>query len=64
MKKSLAEALERGLCFSLEHMGVTVWVMDRPRKQAIISSVDWVMQQRILEGWHVEAVFKNGERIR
>lgn len=62
-KKSLMEALERGKAFSLEHPGVIVWVMDAYRQKAVISSVNWIVKQRLFEGWRIEAVFKNGERI-
>ena len=63
MKKSLVEALERGRVFSLEHPDTVVWVMDARRQHAVISSVNWIVKQRLFEGWRIEAAFKNGEKI-
>lgn len=61
-KASVDEALERARKHSLEHPGVTVWVMDKKRQHAVISASEWVHKERILDGWREVAAFRNGEK--
>lgn len=60
MKKSLAIAIENARLQSLATPDLVVYVMDKPRKEAVISTSAWVVRERILEGWHTVKRFING----
>lgn len=61
MKKSLNKAIERA---KEESSDGVVYVMDKPKQHAVTCKSGWVKNERILEGWRVVAVFKNGEKVR
>jgi len=61
VKKSLDEAMERA---KAESFGGVIYVMDKPRQHAVTCKSEWVMKERILEGWRIVSVFKNGEKVR
>lgn len=63
MKKSVIEAMERERQRSAEFPGVTVRVMDRPKKHAVVTASDWVYRERTLAGWHTVATFKGGKEV-
>lgn len=63
MKKSIAEAMQRAKAHSLEHLGITVRVLDRPRKHAVVCASEWIYKERVLEGWRTVAVFKDGKEV-
>ena len=63
-KKSLIEAMVKAEELSRNNPERTVWVLDRKREKAVISTVDWVVEQRNIDGWDVVAVYKNGRNER
>lgn len=63
MKKSVIEARKRARQISEAHPDLTVRVLDKPRKHAVVNTSEWVYRERTLDGWHVVAVFKNGEEV-
>ncbi len=62
-KKSLARAMEEAQQLSIKHPGVMYWVMDKPRKRAIVTGSDWIYRERVLEGWHTYVKFLNGKMV-
>ena len=46
-KKSLVLAMEEAQQLSIKHPGVTYWVMDKPRKRAIVTGSDWIYRERV-----------------
>ena len=62
-KKSLLEAVERARELSTAHPQTTYYVMDKPRKQAVVSGSEWIYRERILEGWHCYCKFRDGRMI-
>lgn len=60
-KKSLVQAMDTARHLSIAFPGSTYWVMDYPRKRAVVTGVDWVYRERVLEGWRCYCKFKNGE---
>lgn len=58
MKKSLAAAMEeaRKIMATTAGQDLTIWVMDKPGKRSIVTTVDWIRKERILDGWHTVAV--------
>lgn len=63
MKKSVCEACIRAAKQSAEYP-YRYYVMDKPRKKAVVHSVEWAVQQRIRDGWHIVAEYENGKQIR
>lgn len=63
MKKSVYEAMERAKKHSEDFPTIRVWVMDKPRKHAVVCASDFVQRERIVEGWTVLAEFQNGKRV-
>lgn len=64
MKKSIESAMEQAKRHSENFPAIRVWVMDKPRKHAVMCASDWVYRERLLEGWVCLAEFKNGQRLR
>lgn len=64
MKKSLAEAIERGLEYSKKFPETTVYVMDKPRQHAAVHTSEWVYREKILAGWHTVKKFLNGQEVK
>lgn len=64
MKKSVYEAMEQAKKHSEDFPTIRVWVMDKPRKHAVVCASDFVQRERIVEGWTVLAEFQNGKRLR
>lgn len=64
MKKSIEEAKTRAKEHSEKHPGDRVVVMDKKYKDAVVSSVEWVIKERILDGWIIVAEFRAGEQIK
>ena len=62
-KKSLVLAMEEAQQLSIKHPGNTYWVMDKPRKRAVVTGSDWIYRERILGGWRCYCKFKNGKMI-
>lgn len=50
MKKSVYEAMERAKKHSEDFPTIRVWVMDKPRKHAVVCASDFVQRERIVEG--------------
>lgn len=63
VKKSIIEAQKRALQISEEHPDLTVRVLDKSRKHAVVNTSDWVYRERVLEGWHTVATFKGGKEV-
>lgn len=64
MKKSFVKALEEAQKHSEKFPTIHVWVMDKPRKSAVVCASDFVRRERILDGWATVAEFKGGNRLR
>lgn len=62
-KKSLVLAMEEAQQLSIKHPGVTYWVMDKPRKRAIVTGSDWIYRDRVLEGWHCYCKSRDGRMV-
>ena len=62
-KKSLVLAMEEAQQLSIKHPGVMYWVMDKPRKRAVVTGSDWIYRERVLEGWHTYVKFLNGKMV-
>lgn len=63
MKKSIEEAKARAKRISLDYPAITVHVMDKSRQRAVVVGVDFVVRERILEGWHTVTTYKNGKEV-
>ena len=63
IKKSLASKMEEAQRLSVEHPGVTFYVMDKPRKRAVVSGSEWVYKERVMERWYCYCKFKNGRAM-
>ncbi len=63
MKKSLKQAINNAIVHSRLFPDITVYVMDKPRKKAVVSTVDWIVRERILEGYSTVARYRNGKKI-
>lgn len=64
MKKSVIEARQRALENSEVAPGILIRVMDKPHQQAVICSHPKVYRERVLDGWHTVAAFRNGEEVK
>ena len=62
-KKSLTEAENRARQHSVEHPSITVRVMDKYRKHAVVCASEWVYNERILDGWHTVVTYRNGKVV-
>lgn len=62
-KKSLVLAMEEAQQMSIKHPGVLYYVMDKPRKRAVVSGSEWIYRERVLEGWHCYCKFRDGRMI-
>ena len=62
-KKSLVRAMEEAQQLSIKHPGILYRVMDKPRKQAVVSGSEWIYRERILDGWYVYCKFQNGRMV-
>lgn len=63
VKKSLERALREAEKHSKEYPEVTIKVMDMKGKRATYTAFDWIYRERVLEGYHTVATYKNGERL-
>ena len=63
MKKSVIEARRRALENSEVAPDILIRVMDKPHKHAVICSHPLVYRERVLDGLHTVAVFRNGEEL-
>lgn len=63
VKKSLKEAHETAKEHSMKFPEIPVWVMDKKGKKAVISTSSWVHRERIFEGWHTVATYRNGVKV-
>lgn len=63
MKKSVVSALEQAREHSEAFPDVTVRVMDRARKHAIVTASEWVYKEAINDGWHTVATFRDGKEV-
>jgi hypothetical protein len=64
MKKSVIEARQRALENSEVALGILIRVMDKPHQHAVICSHPMVYRERVLDGWHTVAAFRNGEEVK
>ena len=62
MKDSIVKAEQEALRLSLANPNITYYVMDKKRKQAVCSASEWVVRERILDGWYGVCRYKNGVR--
>lgn len=63
MKKSLEQAKKSAIEHSKQFPDIIVYVMDKPKKRAVVSTVEWVVKQRVFEGYSTVAKYKNGEEV-
>ena len=63
MKKSITDAAVQAQQISAKNPGVTVWVMDKPKRKAVVVCFDWVRKERILDGWHVVTTYRAGKEV-
>lgn len=64
MKKSVIEARQRALENSEVAPDILIRVMDKPHKHAVVCSHPMVYRERVLDGWHTVAAFRNGEEVK
>ena len=64
MKKSVMEARQRAMENSEVAPGILIRVMDRPYCHAVVCSHPMVYRERVLDGWHTVAAFRNGEEVK
>jgi hypothetical protein len=64
VKKSVIEARQRALENSEVAPGILIRVMDKPHQHAVICSHPKVYRERVLDGWHTVAAFRNGEEVK
>lgn len=64
VKQSVMEAMQRAEKHSAEYPDIPVWVVDKPRKQAVVCASEFVCRNRIMEGWVIVAEYKAGKRRR
>lgn len=64
MKKSVIEARQRALENSEVAPGILIRVMDKPYQHAVVCSHPKVYRERVLDGWHTVAAFRNGEEVK
>lgn len=62
MKTSVIDALKRAQLLSMEFPGLTVRVMDKARKRAVVNVSEWVYEELILDDYVVVATFKGGRK--
>ena len=62
-KKSLVLAMEVAQQLSIKHPGVLYYVMDKPRKRAVVSGSKLIYRERVLEGWHCYCKFRDGRMV-
>jgi len=62
-KKSLAKARTQAQEISARNPGVTVWVMDKPNRKAVVVIFEWVYRERVLDGWTCYCKFLNGKMM-
>ena len=43
---------------------ILIRVMDKPHQHAVICSHPKVYRERVLDGWHTVAAFRNGEEVK
>lgn len=48
MKKSIADAMAQAQHISAKNPDITVWVMDKPKRKAVVVCFDWVRKEQIL----------------
>lgn len=63
-EKSVIEARQRALENSEVAPGILIRVMDKPHQHAVICSHPKVYRERVLDGWHTVAAFRNGEEVK
>lgn len=62
-KKTLVRAMEEAQQISIRYPGVTVYVMDKPRKHAIATAFGWIYNERLLDGWTCYCKFRDGRIV-
>lgn len=62
-KKSIADAKAQAQEISARNPDVNVWVMDMPKRKAVVVYLEWVYRERVLDGWHTVAKYKAGKEI-
>ena len=62
-KKSLTVAKKEAQNMSLRNPGIVYYVMDKPRKRAIVTGSDWIYRDRVLEGWHCYCKSRDGRMV-
>lgn len=46
---------------SVKYPNQVYTIMDKPNKQCIVHTVEWIVDQRILDGWHIVCRIQNGK---
>lgn len=62
-KKSLDDAKCIAQKISMEYPDITMIVLDKKGMKATYTASEWIYRERILEGWHTVAKYKNGKLV-
>ncbi|MBQ9603844.1 MAG: hypothetical protein IJR45_00365 [Firmicutes bacterium] len=63
IKKSLLQATAQATALSTLHPEIIYYVLDKRHKSAAVHTSEWVVKEKILEGWHTVAKYMNGVKI-
>lgn len=62
-KKSITEAKAEAIRLSKKNPDSIYYVMDKKREHACCHRFEWVVRQKILDGWHIVTRYKNGVEL-
>lgn len=57
------KAMLEAQLMSSAHPHITYYVMDKRNKTAACHGSEWVVKEKILDGWHTVAKYINGVKI-
>lgn len=61
-KDSIIIAEQEAKRMSLEHPNTIYYVIDKKRQRACCHASEWIVRNKILEGWYGVCRYVNGER--
>lgn len=59
-KKSVEAVKQRAKQMSIDCPDILYYVMDKKRKHAVCHSVEWAVKEKVLNGWHIVCLYRNG----
>lgn len=62
-KKSLAQAMEQAQQISANNPEITVFVMDKPKRKAVVCCFAWVYEERLLDGYTTYCKYRGGVKV-